>query len=46
MDSVEVSWPSEVREHYRDLPADYLYTIVEGLGIRDKMPFAKTSVGP
>ncbi len=46
MDSVEVSWPSGVKERYRDLPADYIYTIVEGLGIRDKMLFAKTSVGP
>jgi enediyne biosynthesis protein E4 len=45
MDSVEIAWPSGAKEQYRNLPADYIYTIVEGRGIRDKMPFAKTSVG-
>ena len=45
MDNVEVSWPSGAKEQYRNLPADYIYTIVEGQGIRDKMPFAKGPAG-
>ncbi len=45
MDNVEVSWPSGAKDQYRNLPADYIYTIVEGQGIRDKMPFAKSSAG-
>ena len=45
MDSVEISWPSGLKEQYRSLPADYIYTIVEGQGVRDKMPFAKSSAG-
>jgi hypothetical protein len=45
MDNVEVSWPSGVKEQYRNLPADYMYTIVEGQGIRDKVAFARSAAG-
>lgn len=45
MDNVEVSWPSGAKEQYRNLPADYIYTIVEGQGIRDKVAFAKGAAG-
>src|SRR5437660_1019258 len=40
MSTVEVSWPSGKKEVYRDLPADFIYTIVEGEGVQKKMPFA------
>ncbi len=42
MSTVEVSWPSGKREVYRDILADFIYTIVEGEGIQQKVPF----VGP
>ena len=44
MQNVEVWWPSGAKEQYRDLPADYIYTIVEGQGIRDKAPYTKSSM--
>src|SRR6267143_2927176 len=43
MSTVEVSWPSGKKEVYRDLPADFIYTIVEGKGVQKKMPFAGQS---
>jgi len=43
MSTVEVSWPSGKKEVYRDLPADFIYTIVEGKGVQQKMPFAGQS---
>jgi enediyne biosynthesis protein E4 len=43
MSTVEVSWPSGKKEVYRDLPADFIYTIVEGKGVQQKMPFAEQS---
>ncbi len=39
--STEVAWPSGKTETYKDLPADFIYTIVEGKGVTEKMPFAK-----
>jgi len=36
---VEVAWPSGAKETYRNLPADYIYTIVEGSGVERKLPF-------
>ncbi len=45
MDTVEISWPSGLKEQFHDLPADYIYTFVEGHGMRDKMAFAKTPSG-
>src|SRR5207248_3240869 len=37
---VEVYWPSGKKETYRDLPADFFYTIIEGSGIAQKTPFS------
>jgi enediyne biosynthesis protein E4 len=39
--SVEVSWPSGKKETIKDLPADFIYTIVEDSGIQQKTPFEK-----
>jgi hypothetical protein len=36
MSEVEIKWPSGKVEILRDLPADFIYTIVEGQGIGDK----------
>ncbi len=38
--SVRVLWPSGGEESYKDLPSDFIYTIVEGSGITEKRPFA------
>jgi len=39
MNTVEVLWPTGKKEVFKDLPADLIYTIVEGEGIRQKVPF-------
>ncbi|HZR59002.1 MAG TPA: CRTAC1 family protein [Terriglobales bacterium] len=39
MDEVEIKWPSGKTETLRGLTADFIYTIVEGGGIRNKTPF-------
>jgi hypothetical protein len=39
MDQVEVFWPSGAKESYQNLPAGYIYTIVEGAGVRQKLLF-------
>ena len=36
MDEVEVRWPGGRREQLLDIPADFIYTIVEGRGIQQK----------
>src|ERR1700733_939639 len=36
MDEVEIKWPSGKVDVLRDVPADFIYTIVEGEGIRKK----------
>jgi len=36
MDEVEIKWPSGKIEVLRDVPADFIYTIVEGGGIQKK----------
>jgi hypothetical protein len=41
MNSVEVWWPSGRKETFQKLDADFIYTIVEGEGIQQKLPFAK-----
>jgi hypothetical protein len=41
MNAVEIQWPSGKIETLRDLPADFMYTIVEGEGIPEKAPFAE-----
>jgi hypothetical protein len=39
LNAVEIKWPSGGIETLRDLPADFIYTIVEGEGIREKAAF-------
>jgi hypothetical protein len=39
IDLVEVRWPSRKTETFKDVAADKIYTIVEGSGIKDVMPF-------
>ncbi len=38
MSELEIKWPSGKLEVLRDLPADFIYTIVEGSGIKEKTP--------
>src|SRR5882724_6506313 len=38
MDTVEIRWPNAATETLRNVPADAIYTIVEGSGIRDTKP--------
>ena len=38
MNEVEIRWPSGKVEVLRDVPADFIYTIVEGQGITGKTP--------
>ncbi len=39
MDRVEVSWPSGSKEEFTAMAADHIYTITEGKGITQKIPF-------
>jgi hypothetical protein len=41
MSEVEIKWPSGKVEVLRDVPADFIYTIVEGDGIKDKVALPK-----
>jgi hypothetical protein len=41
MSNVEISWPSGTKETLQNLPADSIYTIVEGQGVQQKAPFEK-----
>jgi hypothetical protein len=38
MKTVEVSWPSGKKEVLKDLAADFIYTIVEGEGVQQRIP--------
>jgi enediyne biosynthesis protein E4 len=40
MDKIEVSWPSGQKDILENLPADMIYTVVEGSGVEQKTPFA------
>jgi enediyne biosynthesis protein E4 len=37
MDEVQIRWPNGNVETLRDVPGDFIYTIVEGQGIKDKL---------
>ena len=37
IDEVQVRWPNGNVETLRNVPADFIYTIVEGQGIKDKV---------
>jgi len=39
IDTVQVAWPSGMNEVFKQLPADFVYTIVEGSGISERTPF-------
>jgi len=41
IDAVEIAWPSGAKETYKNLPADFIYKIVEGSGIQEKIAFTK-----
>ena len=50
MDKVDISWPSGKKDNFNNLPADFIYTVVEG-GEIQKVPFsgsvaAKTPTAP
>jgi hypothetical protein len=38
IDEVTVRWPNGETETFKDVPADFIYTIAEGQGIREKIP--------
>ncbi len=38
MKRVRIFWPSGLKEELKDLPADAIYTLVEGQGIKDTIP--------
>jgi hypothetical protein len=37
---VEIRWPNAKLETLRDVPADFIYTVVEGQGITNKVPLS------
>ncbi|SPE45806.1 hypothetical protein SBA7_990014 [Candidatus Sulfotelmatobacter sp. SbA7] len=37
MDEVEIRWPSGTTETLRGVPADFIYALVEGSGIQEKL---------
>jgi hypothetical protein len=41
IDKVEIAWPSGAKTTLDHIPADFIYTIVEGSGIRANTPFSK-----
>jgi enediyne biosynthesis protein E4 len=43
IDTVDISWPSGKKEVLKNLPANFIYTIVEAEGIRQKTPLATSS---
>ena len=43
MNTVELLWPNGKKEVIKDLPADFIYTIVEDSGVQQKTPFAVES---
>src|SRR5215469_5225953 len=40
IDTVEVSWPSGKKDVIKNLPTDFIYTLVEGEGMKKKTPLA------
>ncbi|MFY9562015.1 MAG: CRTAC1 family protein [Terriglobales bacterium] len=43
IDLVEVRWPTGKIESFKDVAADKIYTIVEGQGIKDAVPFSEVA---
>ena len=46
MESVEIRWPNGATETLQNVPADAIYTIVEGSGIRETKPLPPPGVAP
>lgn len=46
MQSVEIRWPNGSVETFQNVPADLIYTIVEGEGIRDKKALPPPDTSP
>jgi enediyne biosynthesis protein E4 len=46
MDEVTVRWPNGDSEILHDLPSDFVYTVVEGQGIRDRVALPPASALP
>jgi hypothetical protein len=46
IDEVTVRWPNGECETLRDLPADFIYTIVESKGIQGKVPLPPVDPDP
>jgi hypothetical protein len=44
MDQVGILWPSGAKESLQNLPAGYIYTIVEGSGVQQKLSFRVETV--
>ena len=45
IDEVTVRWPNGQNETIRDVPADFIYTIVEGQGIKEKVALPSPDAG-
>jgi len=43
MDTIKVQWPSGAVQKFKNQPSDFIYTIVEGRGIQDKVHFSTNS---
>jgi hypothetical protein len=41
MDKVAIRWPNGETENVANLPAGFIYTIVEGSGVRQRTPYEK-----
>jgi len=46
IDEVQVRWPNGSVETLHNLATDFLYTVVEGQGIKDKVPFSSPPDAP
>jgi len=46
MTEVEIRWPSGKIEVLNNIPADFIYTIIEGEGIKDKVALPALEPAP
>jgi hypothetical protein len=46
MDAVEILWPSGKKDVLTNLPADFIYTVLEGEGVKDKIAFRDSESVP
>jgi hypothetical protein len=45
MKKLEVLWPNGQKEAYENLAADFIYMIIQGQGVQQKVPFGRESNG-